>query len=140
MILPDLVLEKFKSVLLIDDDDLVNSMNMVMINRARFAEKVIAKNSVTEALSFLQKSSERENLPEMIFLDLNMPYKDGWDFMDEFKKIDHKSHTKVVMLTSYISIKDEKRAKSMEEIVAYIPKLLSPELLHQIHLKALGVD
>ncbi|MEM9341267.1 MAG: response regulator [Bacteroidota bacterium] len=135
MILPDLVLEKFKNVLLIDDDDLVNSMNIVMIDHAKFAKKVVAKTSVTEALSFLRNSCEREDFPEVIFLDLNMPYMDGWDFMDEFKKIDPKPHTRVVMLTSCISTKDEKKAKSMGEIVAYVPKPLSPELLHQIHLK-----
>ncbi|MEM8939725.1 MAG: response regulator [Bacteroidota bacterium] len=122
-------------MLLVDDDDLVNSINTVMIDHAKFAKKVIAKTSVTEAVSFLQKSCKREEFPEMIFLDLNMPYEDGWDFMDELKKIDHNPQTKVVMLTSCISTKDEKRAKSMEEIVAYVPKPLSPELLHQIHLK-----
>lgn len=122
-------LETFKKVLLIDDDDIVNSINKVIIKHAKFAEEVVSLTTVPEAIDFLSKN---DILPEIIFLDLNMPDLNGWDFMDEFSKLELQG-TKVIMLTSSISLKDEQRAKATEEITAFISKPLSPELLESIY-------
>lgn len=137
MILPDLLLDKFKNVLLIDDDDIVNSINKVMIDHAKFAEKVTAKTSVDAAMEYLS-SVDSESFPDVIFLDLDMPVKNGWDFLEEFKNLEGRNRAKLVVLTSSISTKDETRAKEFDEIVAYVPKPLSPELIHQIHVKHIG--
>lgn len=123
----------YKKVLLIDDDDIVNSINKVIIKHAKFAEEVISITTVSEAIDFLSQADENGDLPEVIFLDLNMPDRNGWDFMDEFSKIKVKDKTKIVMLTSSISMKDEARASTSEDIAAFISKPLSPELLEKIY-------
>ncbi len=43
--------------------------------------------------------------------------------------------SKIIMLTASIDPKDERKAKALKEIVAYVPKPLSPEILHKVHLK-----
>ncbi|GAB4232759.1 MAG: response regulator [Ekhidna sp.] len=123
-------MKPFEKVLLIDDDDIVNSINSVIIKHAKFAREVVAYTTVAAAIAYL---SEVETPPEVIFLDLNMPNLNGWDFMDEFGKTSRKGRTKVVMLTSSISLKDEKKAKTLDDVAAYISKPLSPELLKQIY-------
>jgi len=77
-------LKKFKKVLLVDDDDIVNSINSIIIKHARFADEVESINNVSHAIEFLGKTKDSKDRPEVIFLDLNMPDKDGWDFMEEY--------------------------------------------------------
>ncbi|WP_421763491.1 response regulator [Ekhidna sp.] len=126
-------MEKFRKVLLVDDDDIVNSINTVIIKHARFADEVEAINNVPNAIDFLSRTKNSENKPDIIFLDLNMPGLDGWDFMDEFEKLEMNGATKVIMLTSSISAKDEERAAASKQITAFISKPLSPELLESIY-------
>jgi len=126
-------LKKFKKVLLIDDDDIVNSINSVIIKHAKFAEEVESINSVERAIAFLNEARNNEALPQVIFLDLNMPGQDGWDFMEEYERLNLNGSTKVIMLTSSISLKDEERASSSDHITAFISKPLSPELLDSIY-------
>lgn len=129
-------MRKFKKVLLIDDDEIVNSINQVIIKHAKFAEEVVALTGVSQAIEFLKKEYANGGAPEVIFLDLNMPDRNGWDFMDEFTQLEIKT-AKVVMLTSSISLKDEKKAKSSEDIAAYVSKPLSPEILNKIYEESL---
>ncbi len=126
-------METFKKVLLIDDDDIVNSINSVIIKHARFANEVESVNNVPTAIEFLNRAKNNNEIPEVIFLDLNMPDLDGWDFMEEYQKLGINGEVKVVMLTSSISTKDEERASSTEQIAAFISKPLSPELLENIY-------
>ena len=121
---------------MIDDDEIVNSINKVIIKHAKFAEDVIAMTGVMEVIHFLKDAHKNGGVPEVIFLDLNMPERDGWDFMDEFNQLSIKE-TKVVMLTSSISIKDENRAKTSDDIAAFVSKPLSPEVLDVIYEESL---
>ena len=123
----------FKKVLLVDDDEIVNSINAVIIKHAKFASEVKSINNVPNAIQFLSEAKVNGNLPDVIFLDLNMPDLDGWDFMDEYEKIGMNGSTKVIMLTSSISLRDEQKAKSSEKIAAFVSKPLSPELLEQLY-------
>ncbi|WP_425393006.1 response regulator [Ekhidna sp.] len=126
-------MERFKKVLLVDDDDIVNSINSVIIKHAKFADEVKTINNVPSAIEFLNHAKSSGETPDVIFLDLNMPDQDGWDFMDEYEKLGMNGGTKVVMLTSSISAKDEERASLSKQIAAFISKPLSPELLYQIY-------
>ncbi|MEO1254482.1 MAG: response regulator [Bacteroidota bacterium] len=122
----------FKKVLLVDDDDIVNSINAVIIKHAKFATDVDSVNSVPNAIEFLSEAKSKGDSPDVIFLDLNMPDHDGWDFMDEYQKIGMNGATKVIMLTSSISLRDEEKADSTEQIAAFVSKPLSPELLQEL--------
>lgn len=126
-------MEKLKKVLLIDDDEIVNSINKVIIQHAKFAEEIIAENFAANAIKYL-KDLSNEELPTAIFLDVNMPEMNGWDFIEEYEKleIDTKGIT-IIMLTSSINPRDQKRALSIDHIKAFVSKPLSPELLDSIY-------
>jgi two-component SAPR family response regulator len=84
----------FSSALLIDDDPVTAILNKRILQRINKDIDVIIKDDVEEALAYL-----KENInPNVIFLDLNMPGKDGIDFLSEYKKLDINS--KVIILTS----------------------------------------
>jgi len=128
-------LNRLKKVLLVDDDEIVNSINKVIIQHANFAEEVLTETLAIEAIDLIKKTSQ-ENLPELIFLDVNMPEMDGWDFLDEFSKAGFDgSHPKIIMLTSSINPRDEQRANEAKQVTAFLSKPLSPELLGAISKK-----
>lgn len=127
-----------QKVLLIDDDEIVNSINRVIINHARFADDIRTITEASDALSFIREEENPENLPDIIFLDLNMPDMDGWDFVEAFDELNLEKTIKIVMLTSSISQADQKKADSYETICAFLSKPLSPELLQNLEQEKLS--
>jgi CheY-like chemotaxis protein len=76
--------------------------------------------------------SNPADFPDIIFLDINMPDMDGWDFLAHFKNfpIDARTKCKVVMLTSSIDIFDIRKARVYKEVIDYIIKPLQIKMLN----------
>jgi CheY-like chemotaxis protein len=73
-------------------------------------------------------------LPEVIFLDIDMPLMDGFQFLDEFEKLgsNTKEKCKIVMLTSSINPQDVNKSKNYLYVKKYINKPLSQENLENL--------
>ncbi|NNF02001.1 MAG: response regulator [Bacteroidia bacterium] len=131
------VTTKHANVLLVDDNEIDNFINERMITSSNFSSKVTVKDSADSALAYLiEHKDDLENLPEVIFLDLNMPVKDGFAFLDEFDKLDAsiKENTKIVVLSSSISPDDINKASINPYVFKYINKPLSEKYLNAINL------
>jgi len=122
---------RFNRVMLIDDN-VINSRIMTAHN---FAAVVDLKTSTESALDALRSmNADSENLPSIIFLDLQMPVLDGFAFLDEFDKMSDalKNNCKVVVLSSSISPDDINRASTNKYVIKYINKPLSEMYLEAI--------
>ncbi|MCC6384713.1 MAG: response regulator [Bacteroidia bacterium] len=119
--------------MLIDDNEIDNFINERIIQTSGFAEQVIVKTSCDDALEFLRTSAP-ENIPHVIFLDLTMPVKDGFAFLDEFNQFQDeiKKRSKVVVLSASISPEDINKASSNPYVIRYINKPLSEKYLEAI--------
>ncbi len=127
---------KFDSVLLIDDNDIDNFINERMITTNFFSNRVIVKNSGEAALNYLRENAESDiNLPQIIFLDLNMPVMDGFSFLSEFENLSEavKKNCKVIVLSSSISPEDINRASTNPLVVKYVNKPLNEKYLAAIN-------
>ena len=127
---------KFDRVLLIDDNDIDNFINERMITTNFFSNRVIVKNSGESALNYLKENSgEEANLPQIIFLDLNMPIMDGFAFLNEYEKLPDtvKKNCKVIVLSSSISPEDINRASTNPLVVKYVNKPLNERYLAAIN-------
>lgn len=132
---------KVNSVLLIDDDEPTNFLHKMVIERAHFAKNVITMTSAIEALEFLTLAQNGEYpQPEIIFLDINMPRMNGWEFLEEYEKLpaDQKAKVVVVMLTTSINPDDAKKAKELGIISGFKNKPLSKEVLREIYQQNFG--
>ncbi len=135
--------KKLDSILLIDDDEMVNYLNKFVIKHANLTEKIVTSLNGKEALEFLSNTEKLESNgdtkvhPLLIFLDINMPVMDGWEFMEAYQKMDLSQKDKIiiVMLTTSANPDDRSRAKIFPEINEFRNKPLSKEILEDIMQK-----
>ncbi|MCU0439279.1 MAG: response regulator [Raineya sp.] len=112
--------------LVIDDDKINNLVCESVIKKVQESNHVMSFLRAEEALNYL--SSGNNNHPDIIFLDINMPEMDGWEFLERFLPI-RKNHTYIFMLSSSINQADFDKAKKYTEVLDYVVKPFSKEKL-----------
>ena len=134
---------RFSTVMLIDDNEIDNFINQKMIEGCNFADKVYVHTSARSALEFLQNIERNENfprelIPQVIFLDISMPMMDGFQFLDEFKKLSGniRDGLKIMLLTSSINPLDQQKSTSIPAIANYMNKPLTKDHLSNLSILA----
>ena len=126
---------KLNCILLIDDDEATNFLHKIVIRNAKCAEKVVSVQSGKAALEYLcSKEDDEHPQPDLIFLDINMPVMNGWEFLERYKKLpeNQKGKIMVVMLTSSLNPDDEVRSREYGEINKFLGKPLTKEMLVEV--------
>ena len=127
-------------VLCIDDDQITLVLCEMVIKKAGFAKEVLtAKNGKDGLALFSAHFSKNNNLPKqdpplVIFLDLNMPVMNGWDFLEDYmmKYADRLPDTKVVIVSSTVNPEDFSRANRYDLVIDFINKPLTTEGLEEL--------
>jgi len=130
-------MKKYNLVLLIDDNEIDNFVAKKVIEKSGFAEKVITVQSAKNALDYLNtENSSKDLLPDIIFLDIGMPEMDGFEFLEEYEKLNKivVNNCKVLVLSSSLDIDDYNRANRNKLVRKFINKPLSKKLLMEIDL------
>ena len=123
--------KKYRSVMLIDDNEIDNLINQKMIESASLTEHIYIHTGAKSAIEFLRNMEKLDLadkvLPDVIFLDIDMPLMDGFQFLDEFEKLTMftKKKCKIVMLTSSINPSDFNRSKKYVNVKLYLNKPLT---------------
>ena len=133
--------QSYYAVMLIDDNEIDNLINQKMIEATSIAEHIYTHTGARSAIEFLRNleklDKETKNvMPEVIFLDIDMPLMDGFQFLDEFEKLSEetKKKCKVVMLTSSINPQDVNKSKKYSYVKKYINKPLSQDNLANLNI------
>ncbi len=126
-------------VMCIDDDSIVQMLSEIILLENNFCEKIIPALDGKEGLNYflIQKllPLNMQKIPSLIFLDINMPIMDGWDFLATFNEEFTTFHQqiKVIILSSSENPADIKKAKANSLVLDFIPKPL--EAIHLDKLK-----
>jgi CheY-like chemotaxis protein len=115
-----------KKVAIVDDDDIFQFTTKIKFEKLGLVEDVMIFNDGEEAIQFIQ-SGDKDDMPEILLLDINMPIVDGWDFLELFEKVpkEKQQMMEILMLSSSINPDDVKRAEANAYVVDYITKPIS---------------
>lgn len=124
-------------VMLVDDNDTDNFISKRIIEITKFAKRVEVKGSGKAALDYLRDNqNQSENLPSLIFLDINMPIVDGFVFLYEFEKFNElvRNKCKVIILSSSDNKRDIDKIVNNNHVIKFITKPLTEVALDEIKL------
>lgn len=122
----------FKTCLLIDDNYIDNFVTRKILEGSNFAETITIVRSATEAINSLKNG---ELKPDVIFLDVRMPLMSGFEFLDEYDKMDiDKEGIKIFMLSSSLDPVDMRRSSDNKYITQFIHKPLTRKALEELCL------
>ena len=131
--------KKVNCILLVDDNSADNYFNEYIIMHGDVCNQTKVALNGLEAIAYLKKAGEPNQAghfpgPDIIFLDINMPRMNGFEFLEEYKKLDEalKSKVMIIMLTTSINPEDKVKALAYKEVNEFHTKPLSIEVVQEI--------
>ncbi|MBU0697063.1 MAG: response regulator [Bacteroidetes bacterium] len=122
-------------ICIVDDDAVYQFTTRKSIEVHNLARKILIFSDGEEAINFMiDNVANATDLPDIIFLDINMPIMDGFQFMEEYARLKPRIGKRITiyMVTSSVDSEDIERAKSISEISDYIVKPINPEQFKEI--------
>lgn len=125
--------KKLNRILLIDDHAPTNSLNKRIIEASDCCHEVVTIRTAEDGLNYI-KSGPDTNFVDLIFLDINMPAMNGWEFMEEYIKLDNSIKEKIIvmMLTTSLNPDDQRRANQTEGVNGLLTKPLLKDQIEQV--------
>jgi CheY-like chemotaxis protein len=125
-----------KTAMIVDDSKVDRFLSAAVIKSFAFAENVESFPCVSDGLNYLRSIDiTSSNFPLVIFLDLNMPDLDGFDFLDGFLKMPEsiRKQCHIIMVSSSTSKSDLDRVTTYSAIRRFYSKPLSIKILSEIN-------
>jgi CheY-like chemotaxis protein len=128
------IVKSINTVCVVDDDEIYVYGIKKLIYLKQLCENLIEFRNGKDAIDFLQNPDNSDQLPDVIFLDINMPVMDGWDFMENYAKIKPNLGKKITvyMVSSSINDEDIQRAKTISDISDYVVKPVTYDKLLEL--------
>lgn len=124
------------TILFVDDDPITLMLCKKVISKAAFSNQIITAQNGEEAINLFRNLLDdlEKTIPELIFLDLNMPIMGGWEFLEEFSKPTFKQfhNIKVIVLSSTIDPEDLEKIKEFPMVMDFLPKPISLSMLNKV--------
>lgn len=131
---------KLNCILLIDDDEPTNFLSQMIIEKADCAAEIQIAYSGKQAIDYLTSqgtSASGQNTyprPDLIFLDINMPAMNGWEFLQKYNSLEkeHQGNIVIIMLTTSLNPDDRLRSKDFHHVSGFENKPLTREKLETL--------
>lgn len=130
-------------ILCIDDDAITLMLCKMVLSKNSFSNEIATATNGEEALNYfktLKKTiveTPTTKLPQMIFLDLNMPVMGGWEFLDHFstEEFSDFNSIKTIILSSTVDPADLEKSKKYPMVIDFLSKPISKEMLEYLKSK-----
>ncbi|OIQ36011.1 MAG: hypothetical protein BM555_03560 [Crocinitomix sp. MedPE-SWsnd] len=131
-------MQKFQNILLIDDDQTNNFLVKHMLNKINAVVNIHIALNGQEGLYKIDEFSKAGIVLDLIFLDINMPVMNGFEFLDEYQKLPEECHSKttIMMISSSVHPDDIKKINSYECVDEFVEKPLTVQIIEELIEKA----
>ena len=128
-------------ILCVDDDAITLMLCKKVIERVAFANEVLTAKNGEVAINYFNELAPKYQIdqnvtyPKLIFLDLNMPIMNGWEFLDNYLQNSYQDlfpEAKVIVLSSTIDPQDVLKAKSYPMVIDFLSKPITKEMLENL--------
>jgi CheY-like chemotaxis protein len=116
---------QFDAIFLVDDDPINNLINKRLLSKTRISQKIQEFLGGEDALVRLKEVPDSSQL--LIFLDINMPVLNGWEFLNKYLDSFPNRKDKIIILSSSIDFQDRQRAQEYEIVSGFLEKPLTLE-------------
>ena len=134
-------MKKIETFCIVDDDDIYQFTTSLLLKKTDLVNKIIVFSNGLKAINFLKdEMGTKENIPDVLFLDINMLVMDGWEFLEEYLLIKPMMPKTVViyMVSSSVNEKDVLKAKSISALSGYMVKPISSQNIMEVILEILN--
>ncbi|MBT8185535.1 MAG: response regulator [Eudoraea sp.] len=128
-------MKKIQSSCIIDDDPIFIYGTKRIMKEVHFCDSILVYNNGQDAIEGLMElTANGDVLPSVIFLDLNMPIMNGWEFLESFTKIPNHNleEITVYIISSSIDPRDLEKVKNYKIVNNYILKPITPKDLESV--------
>ena len=130
-----MAVSKIKTCCIIDDDPIFIYGTRRIMKEVNFCDEFIVFNDGQDALDGLSKIVDLgKKVPQVMFLDLNMPVMNGWEFLDEVLQLHSNifENTSVYITSSSLDPRDLEKVKNYKVVSNYILKPITPNDLENV--------
>lgn len=124
------------TICLIDDDHIYQFTARKMLESTGMTKKIQSFYDGSEAIAFFsdENNKDEQTLPDVIFLDINMPIMNGWEFLDEYQKFCHHFPKTIFLfiVSSSVDEADIQRSKQYHSVTGYIVKPISRQRYREL--------
>ena len=130
-----------EKILCVDDEPITLMLCRKVIARASFAKEILVSNNGEKAVQYFKELAEKHKTdisftyPRLVFLDLNMPIMNGWEFLEIYTKNgygDIFKEAKFIVLSSTIDPKDVEQTKRYSVVIDFLSKPITKEMLETL--------
>lgn len=122
-------------LIVLDDNQIELFIIKKMLMKYKVFEDTLYSSDGKNILKYLEVNKYKQNsLPELIFIDLDMPKLSGWHFLDRLKSLypELRKPIWVYIITSSIDPRDIKRSDNYPFVKSYLIKPLTKEVIESI--------
>lgn len=124
-------MRRFDLIYIIDDDEIFVFVLRKLLQKSDHFNEVVNISNGREAVEVLvNQYNKNKKSPDLIFLDLNMPVLDGWQFLDEIEQLPFKELLKIHIISSSIDAREIEKSKEYSTVKSFVSK---PVTLHWLN-------
>lgn len=120
--------------MVVDDNAIDRYIAQLSIEKIGFASEVVLNDSALSALDYLTLEANSDKLPQLIFLDINMPEMNGFEFLDAYSCLPTlvQNGCTIIMLSSSLDPADLSKAGENKHVAKFVNKPLMKNVLQQL--------